>query len=88
MYSLRRSLIKVHNNDLESNNLIIDSIYSRFYINYNESRDELVDAACIFYEGLQDWKDEQVRKALFGFMTSAVKLAFGVFPCGAAVSRS
>ena len=45
----------VHNIDLQCNTLIIDSIYYRFYINNNESRDELVDAgiAYVFYEDVQ-----------------------------------
>ena len=57
----------------------------RFYTNYNVSREELQVAADEFEEGIEDWVAEQVRKFLFGFITAMVKLAFGVFPCGAAV---
>ena len=57
-------------------------------MNYNVSREELEVAAEEFEEGIEDWVREQVRKFLFGFIIAMVKLAFGVFPCGAAVSHS
>lgn len=61
-------------------------LFCSIYAEYNQSRIELQAAAEVFEDGLRDWAKEQVRKAMFGFIGSAIKLAFGIFPCGAAVS--
>ena len=45
-------------------------------------------AAEEFEEGIKEWVREQLRKFFFGFIRSMIKLAFGVFPCGAAVSEA
>ena len=58
----------------------------RYYVNYNESREELEVAAEEFQEGIEQWVREQLRKFFFGFIRAVIKLAFGIFPCGAAVS--
>ena len=45
-------------------------------------------AAEEFKRGLEEWKKEQTRKAMFGLIGSVIKLSFGIFPCGARVRCS
>ena len=54
-------------------------------MNFNESRDELIIAAEIFEEGIEDWVRTQWRTFFTGFIKATVNLAKGTVPCGAKV---